>query len=330
MTVSSSRTVLGHVRVGVFDRRRRVGHEIVLQAFRVLGDDGDADVFEVQIFLDRPVDVRPASAWAGTPALRRGNPDSRNRWESICQPSRLAERLGVELRVIEEISPDELEAFLGDPLVDELLQLPQRLADDEVAVGIGQRPDPDREILLLAGVVGRRELVAALDEMLDVGVIAVVLAALLADLLEKERDMLAVLAEVRARRSRGRKSPCRLSSERLGKPMEIAVAGVGLSAITNSSPWGMWAGGRLRRGVKVCGQPFEIGLDPGREIGGISAGEPDDDVALDELLLVEGLDVVERQILSPIRPSRPRDGRRDGLRRASGSGSPCRTARPCC
>ena len=153
----------------------------------------------------------------------------------------LAKRLGIELRIVQEIGPDELEPLLGEAVLDEFLQLAQRLADDEVPVRVRERPDPDREILLLAAVVRGRELVAALDEMLDVGVVAVVLAALFADLLKGARGCCRCSPKWDPATQRAKKSlSARVSA--IGKPIEIAVAGVVFSAIDEFESLG-----RLRR-----------------------------------------------------------------------------------
>ena len=72
-----------------------------------------------------------------------------------------------------------------------------------MAVGICQRPDPDRKILLLAAVICGREFIPSLDEVLDVGVIAVILSSFFTDFLEEERDMLTVFSKMGARNPEG-------------------------------------------------------------------------------------------------------------------------------
>jgi hypothetical protein len=55
-------------------------------------------------------------------------------------------------------------------------------------------------------------------------------------------------------------------------------------------------GGQDQPGRETVGQIAEVGRDPLREIGGISAGQSDDDVAADEVFPVEGPGVVQGQV----------------------------------
>ncbi len=87
-----------------------------------------------------------------------------------------------------------------DPLADQLVGLEQRGAQREQAVLRRHGAQPDLEVLLAARDVGEREGgPAVLDEVLDVGVVAVVEAALAAQVVHQHAVEGAVLAEVRAR-----------------------------------------------------------------------------------------------------------------------------------
>ena len=107
-------------------------------------------------------------------------------------------RLHVELRVVEQELARRLEVLRRHALVDQDVQLADRLPQGEVRVVVRDRPDPDAEELPAARNVGDRQArPAVLDEILDVRVVPVVQAPLAPHLVHQQAVERAVLAEVR-------------------------------------------------------------------------------------------------------------------------------------
>src|SRR5690606_25802941 len=94
---------------------------------------------------------------------------------------------------------DAVELLLREAFFVKPREFTHRETDREMRRLGPKRTQPDREVLLAARIVHERKARPAfLGEMLDVGVVAVVEAALTANRLHQPSDELSVLAEPRA------------------------------------------------------------------------------------------------------------------------------------
>src|SRR5215213_5118438 len=193
--------VLGRYVVGlrrvVLNRRGRALDDGVAQPFGVLRDDDDAHVSGREVLLDGAVHVGEREL--REPFAHEGGVLGRAvvaAVERVAEPRVLRRRQDV--RVLRKEVSNGLEVRLLHPLAHELVVLVERGAQYEVRVLRLDGPNPDLEYLRRAPEVRvGRELEHAAREVFDVGVVAVVKPARLAESLVQVTHRRAVLAQIR-------------------------------------------------------------------------------------------------------------------------------------
>ena len=163
-----------------------------------MGDGDNLQVSELPVFLERGVDLGECELVHETAKLHEVRLGEAVESIVDCVAETFARGRGIVQHVFFEELAALLELLGGHAVVDQVIDFAERGAQGEVAGLVGYRPDPEFEELAAARDVLRRgHAGAAVGVGFDVGVVAVVEAALLADDLVEPAAGVAVFAEPR-------------------------------------------------------------------------------------------------------------------------------------